>query len=82
MLRYKFNGLAGCVVQRQLRLTGRLAGVYYAPEAQLDSSDGDWVTICEEHGTICNHKTLTLAMVHLPCADWCEACMAESERVR
>jgi len=72
---YEINGLAGCVVQRKSRRTGRLVGLYHADQAGMDLESGAWSTVCEEHSTICNHKTLAHARAHLGDPTmWCELC--------
>lgn len=71
---------AGLRQMRRCRRTGHMVGIYYGPEAELDTDDGrqPWSTVCEEHGTVCCHETLALARWHAPYADeWCEECMAE-----
>jgi hypothetical protein len=76
--RYACKGLAGCVEMRRSRRTGHQVGLYHAEQADLDFSAGRWATICEQHGHIVNHETLTLARSHLgDPTGWCEGCMAE-----
>lgn len=43
---------------------------------QFDEAGGRWVTLCDEHSTVCNHGSERQARRHLVCADWCEACCA------
>lgn len=74
---YSFNDFAGCVSIKRSRQTGTLVGVYNAEQAGLDNDDGraPWSTVCEKHGTIICHSTLSLAKGHA--ADpkgWCEDC--------
>ncbi|WP_432262819.1 hypothetical protein [Cupriavidus sp. TMH.W2] len=70
---YAFNGLAGCVTQR--RAGAVLVGLYAAGPAGLDASDGQWATVCETHGAICNHRLRQTAERQLADpAGWCEAC--------
>lgn len=77
-MEYVFNGLAGSVVQRMSRRTGRLVGLYEAEQAALDAESGPWATVCEEHGTICNHGSLRLARHHLGDPTmWCELCQEQ-----
>lgn len=74
---YEFNELAGCVVQRKSQRTGQLVGLYDAEQAGMDPAGGAWLTVCEPHGSLCNHRTLALARHHL--ADptmWCDTCRA------
>lgn len=57
------------------RRTGTLVIVLDARLATwLDSDGGRWITMCDEHGTVCNHATRKLAMWHAPTVDWCEEC--------
>lgn len=77
---HKFNGLAGCVVQRRSRTTGHVVGLYHAEQAGMDPDSGAWATVCEEHSSICNHDTLALARAHLGDPTmWCEQCRVELE---
>lgn len=83
MKQYNHNGLQGCVKQIKPILgkySGcKLAGIYHAEQADLDPDGGPWVTVCETHGTICCHKTLTLARNHLPLLMWCGQCQDNME---
>ena len=77
--RKPYNDRAGYVSSRRNYITGDFNVLYRAAEAGMDTSDGPWATVCEKHGTICNHRSLTLARQHLPDADWCEACMRKAD---
>lgn len=69
---------AGCVGLRQSLSTGAVVGIYDAHLAQLDETDGPWVTVCEEHGYLMNHHSLWSAHQHS--ADtlcWCSECLTE-----
>jgi hypothetical protein len=75
MREYSFNGLAGCVVQQKSRETGLLVGLYHAEQAHLDAEPGPWATVCEVHGQLVNHRTLSLAKYHLANpTGWCDVC--------
>lgn len=67
-------------VQQRSRITGTLVSIYDSshPDNVFDPDGGRWVTVCEDHGTLVNHRTLALAKAHLPHAVWCEECQAES----
>ena len=73
---YEYNGLAGCVVQRRSRATGRLVGLYQSHQAGMESDPAlPWSTVCEVHGILVCHSTLALARAHLSDpAGWCELC--------
>lgn len=62
--------------ERRSRLTGTLVRVYDTqhPENVFDPEGGRYVASCEEHGTLCNFRSLTAARAHAPVVDWCEAC--------
>lgn len=75
----KPSKLAGLRVTRLNKYTGSWLSLYNAEEAGLDSSDGKWTTVCEAHGTICNHKTFDIARLHLSSANWCEECQSIAE---
>lgn len=73
---------AGCRQLRRSRSTGTVVGIYNAREAHLDEGGGAWVTVCEQHGAVCNHETLRLARDHA--ADpsgWCEDCRCPTAAV-
>ena len=66
---------AGLRQYRKARSTGTHVGVYDGVEAGMDTDGGRWQTVCEEHGAICSHETLTLARNHASAPEgWCEAC--------
>ncbi|MEM7124984.1 MAG: hypothetical protein AAF702_01575 [Chloroflexota bacterium] len=72
----KDTEIAGLVVTRKNKLhREQKVSLYRASEAGLCTDGGEWVTVCEEHGTLCNHRTRRLAESHLVSAGWCEACM-------
>lgn len=75
-VQYEFNGLAGCVIQRKSRATGRLVGLYQSHQAGMESDPAlPWATVCETHGVLVCHSTLILAGSHLSDPQgWCEQC--------
>lgn len=75
MKKYNANGLAGCVMQTRARSTKLLVGIYRNDQADLDEDAGPWSTVCEAHGTIIGHGSLTTArgMAVNP-EEWCETC--------
>jgi hypothetical protein len=74
---YEARGRAGLVAYERSRTTGHYVSILFACQAQLSNEGGEWITCCEEHGTLANHRTQSLARTHLPTGDWCEACQAE-----
>ena len=68
------------------RRSGTVTSVYEAAAAGMDAGDDvndagnlkplRWVTVCEDHSTICGHRTLKLALYHVSVPDWCEDCSA------
>lgn len=44
-----------------------------ADDMGLDPTDGAWVTVCEEHGTIANSRTRALAAATTG-TDFCDDC--------
>lgn len=79
-LRQEREDRAGCRQLRRARSTGTLVGVYDGEEAGLDTDGGRWSTVCEDHGTIIAHDTLTLARYHSSAPEgWCEECMKPAE---
>ena len=71
----KREKLVGCRQLRRNCVTKTMVGVYNAREAHLCEAGGNWVTVCEEHGSVCNHETLALAKEHATDPTmWCETC--------
>lgn len=73
---YDFNGLAGCVTQRKSRESKVLVGLYQAAQAGMEiDPETPWATVCEDHGNIVCHPTLTAAhhFLGFP-AHWCDDC--------
>lgn len=62
---------------RVSRLTGTRVTIYDTqhPDNIFDPAGGRWVTVCEDHHTLCNHATLAQARGHATVVDWCEPCM-------
>ena len=73
--RYAHKGRLGCVSLTRSRMHGVMVGIYRAEQADLCTEGGDWATVCEDHGQICNHLTLRTARWHGPACNWCEDCM-------
>lgn len=79
---YATNGLRGCVSQQRSRQTGYLVGIYHGPQAGIDDDDGraPWSTVCEEHGSVICHVSLSLARAHAGVPlEWCEPCRIERD---
>jgi hypothetical protein len=70
------------VQTRRNRETGTEISVWDCrlPGTPLDPEDGTpWLTICEEHSTICTHPTLRLALDHsAQPSGWCQDCYSLS----
>lgn len=72
---YNHAGRAGCVQLRRAQQTSTMVGIYHAEQAGMDPDGGAWVTICEEHSTLCNHDSLSLARsASSDPLGWCEDC--------
>jgi len=72
---YSVNGLKGCVEIRRIRATKLKVGLYYGPQAGIESElNYPWVTVCEQHGSLLCHATMERAKQSIPFPDWCEAC--------
>jgi hypothetical protein len=70
----------GEIHRARSRRTGTLVIVLDTQHAVwLDDDGGRWVTLCDEHSTVCNHQTRKLAMRHAPDVDWCEECTGARE---
>lgn len=48
---------AGALESHRNRETGTVVTVYDAEQAGLDYEDGEYATVCEDHGAICNHAS-------------------------
>ena len=66
---------AGLIQRRKSQAFGVVVSIYKAEEANLCTEGGRYATVCEAHGTICNHETLREARAHAPHLNWCEECM-------
>lgn len=65
----------GEVKRSRSRRTGTTVVLFDTTKTdEFDPEGGRWVTICEEHSTVCNHETRKLAEYHMPVVDWCEEC--------
>ncbi|QIG58119.1 hypothetical protein SEA_ZEPP_31 [Microbacterium phage Zepp] len=60
---------------RTIRGTGEKLTVGTAAELKLDATDGKWVTVCEDHGSIVN-SAIQSAAYYTHGADFCEGCRA------
>lgn len=78
---YNRDGYSGCVSRRRSRDTGTLVGVYNAVQAGMDPTHGcTWYTVCEDHGSVIGHETLSVANYHAPVpSEWCEDCMEKQK---
>ncbi len=68
---------AGLLQYRQARTTGNAVGVYDGAEAGMDTEGGTmpYTTVCEPHGGLATHPTLTLARQHAAHPEeWCPTC--------
>lgn len=71
---YCHAGRNGCVQLRKSQIFKVHVGVYRADQAGLDGDGGPWVSICEDHGAVCNHATLKVVLEQAPWLNWCEVC--------
>lgn len=64
-------------ITRKCRATGARVTVTTAEAAGLSAEGGKWLTICEDHGNVCNHPTKALRDDHArDSSGWCEDCQA------
>ena len=76
------NVYAGLRRTYRNRITGGWIGLYDGEAAGLDTEPGRWQTVCEEHGTVCAHRTFEIARSFASvAAEWCEECMDIEEEV-
>lgn len=51
--------------------------------ADMDTSGGRWVTLCDTHGEVCNHTTQREARAWMAEPQmWCKGCQHDNVRVR
>jgi hypothetical protein len=73
---YGRDGRAGCVALWRAQDTGLQVGLYHGVQAGMeDDPSALWCTVCEEHGTLVGHATLTAARDTRSGSDFCEECM-------
>lgn len=69
----------GYVTERRNKITGDFTVVVDATvePVWLDPDGGRWVTMCNAHGTLCNHTSLRLARAFMVAGshNWCEPCV-------
>jgi hypothetical protein len=62
-------------------VTGGHVGLYDGEAAELDTEAGRWQTVCEDHGSICSHRTFDIARAFATCPEeWCEDCREAEHR--
>lgn len=72
---YNHNNLAGCVAQWKSRETGTLVGLYHGVQSGMESDpDTVWCVVCEVHGTLVGHPTLTEARRTRSPKEFCDDC--------
>lgn len=76
------TAIAGLRATHRSFQTGRVVSLYDGEAAGMDTTAGRWQTVCEDHGTVISHRTLTVAEYQR--ADplgWCEQCREEADDV-
>lgn len=70
------QGVSGLVESRKNRKTGTIISVYHNGQSGLedDETAGKYSTVCEDHGMVVCHSTLSLARSHAAYPEWCEVC--------
>lgn len=64
-------------MRRGNRRTGTVITLYHSEQAGLDSTQGEWAVVCEDHKVTQYHPTLMHArMVQSDPSEWCEQCLA------
>ena len=71
----------GEVRRSRSRLTGTIV-ILLGPEQEwLDPAGGKWLTLCSDHGTVCNYETRSVAESFMPWPhNWCEECQGYVDR--
>lgn len=64
----------------QVKTRGLRVSLYHADQAGLSDGDsGPWVTVCEEHGGLVFHPTVTAARGYLSHPEeWCPTCQGDT----
>jgi len=80
---YRYNGLAGCVIQSVSRETGKLVGLYHSVQSGMEGDpELPWTTVCEEHNTLVSHPSLQAAKNSLPFpTSWCDDCRQKEKEM-
>lgn len=78
-MRKQIRKSCGRIQRRRSRQHGVMVLVAEAEKAGFCADGGAYVTLCEEHSTICNHETLRDALDWAPTCEWCEDCLAVSK---
>lgn len=72
------RSLAGFRSASFARSSGAMILVLDGEPAGLDTEGGRWQTVCDDHGFICSHDTLSLASSWASCPEmFCESCAEE-----
>lgn len=69
----------GVIQRRKSRDHGVWVTVAEAEKSGFDPDGGDYITLCEEHSTVCNHATLRDALGWAPTLGWCEDCTGKRQ---
>lgn len=66
---------AGEVKRSRSRITGTTVVLLDTTKGgDWAGDESRWITLCDEHNTVCEHPTRAVAESHMPYVDWCEPC--------
>lgn len=74
--RKPFNDCAGYIASRRNEINRGWVVIYNAAAQGLDTSDGKYAVVCEQHHVILNVKSVASARPLLRFPEFCEQCMA------
>ena len=72
---HNHDNRAGCVSISKAHSTGTRVGIYNNAQAGMCDEGGPWSTVCEDHGRVMAHDSITLAKDFASSPEeWCEQC--------
>lgn len=80
--RKPYNNKAGYVASRRNDINQGWVVIYVAADQGIDTRDGRYAVVCEEHSTICNTSSIPKARPFLRRPEFCEECMSEARPLR
>jgi hypothetical protein len=77
-IRMRLRESKGVIQRKRSRRYGVWFSVLEAKKAGLDDDGGTYVTMCEDHGTVCYYDNLDEAKKIAPTLLWCDRCQEDT----